>query len=62
MSERTYMDALRDDMAVFEVTEEDVEDRNTWRWKFRRRDPSRVKPKGKDNYRHITTGIYLATL
>ena len=29
------MDAVREDMAVVEVTEEDAEDRTKWRWKIR---------------------------
>ena len=29
-----YMDAVREDMGVVEVTEEDAEDRNKWRWKI----------------------------
>ena len=28
------MYAVREDMAVVEVTEEDAEDRTTWRWKI----------------------------
>ena len=31
------MDAVREDMAVAEVTEEVAEDRTGWRWKIRRR-------------------------
>ena len=31
---RMYMDAVREDMAVVEVTEEDAEDRTKWRWKI----------------------------
>ena len=30
-----FMDAVREDMAVVEVTEEDAEGRNKWRWKIR---------------------------
>ena len=29
-----YMDAMREDMTVIEVTEEDTEDRSKWRWKI----------------------------
>ena len=29
-----FMDAVREDMAVIEVTEEDAEDRTEWRWKI----------------------------
>ena len=32
---RRFMDAVREDMAVAEVTEEDAEDRTEWRWKIR---------------------------
>ena len=30
-----FMVAVRDNMAVVEVTEEDAEDRANWRWKIR---------------------------
>ena len=33
------MDAVREDMAVVEVTEKDTEDRTKWRWKIRRGNP-----------------------
>ena len=33
------MDVVKEDMAEVEVTEEDTEDRNNWRWKIRRGDP-----------------------
>ena len=29
------MDVVKEDMAEVEVTEEDTEDRNNWRWKSR---------------------------
>ena len=32
---RGFMDVVKDDMAEVEVTEEDTEDRNNWRWKIR---------------------------
>ena len=32
---RRFMDVLKEDMAEVEVTEEDTEDRNNWRWKIR---------------------------
>ena len=32
---RRYMDAVRKDMAVVEVTEEDAKDKTEWRWKIR---------------------------
>ena len=35
-------------MAGVEVTEEDTEDRNNWRWKIRCGDPYREKPKGEE--------------
>ena len=33
------MDAVREDMAVVEVTEQDAEDSTEWRWKIRNDDP-----------------------
>ena len=33
------MDVVKEDMAEVEVTEEDAEDRNNWRWKIRCVDP-----------------------
>ena len=36
---RKYMDAVREEMAVVEVTEEDTEVRTKWRWKIRCGDP-----------------------
>ena len=32
---RRFMDVVKEDMAEVEVTEEDTEDRNKWRWKIR---------------------------
>ena len=32
---RTFMDVMKEDMAEVEVTEEDTEYRNNWRWKIR---------------------------
>ena len=32
---RRFMDAVREDMAEIEVTEEDAEDRNKWKWEIR---------------------------
>ena len=32
---RRFVDAVREDMAAVEVTEEDTEDRNNWRWTIR---------------------------
>ena len=29
---RRFMDAVREDMAEVEMTEEEAEDRNKWRW------------------------------
>ena len=29
------MDVMKEDMVEVEVTEEDTEDRNNWRWKMR---------------------------
>ena len=34
-----YMDAMRDDMAVIEVTDEDAEGITDWRWNIRCGDP-----------------------
>ena len=36
---RRFMDAVREDMAEVEVTEEDTEDMNNWRWKLCSGDP-----------------------
>ena len=36
---RRFMDVVREDMVEVEVTEEDTEDRNNWRWKIRWGDP-----------------------
>ena len=32
---RRFMDVVKEDMAAVEVTEEDTEDGNNWRWKIR---------------------------
>ena len=34
-----FMDVVKEDMAEVEVTEEDTEDRNNWRWKIHCGDP-----------------------
>ena len=34
-----FMDVVKEVMAEVEVTEEDTEDRNNWRWKLRCGDP-----------------------
>ena len=36
---RRFMDVVKEDMAEVEVTEEDTEDRNNWRWKICCGDP-----------------------
>ena len=36
---RRFMDVVKEDMADVEVTQEDTEDRNNWRWKIRCGDP-----------------------
>ena len=36
---RRFMDVVKEDTADVEVTEEDTEDRNNWRWKIRCGDP-----------------------
>ena len=33
------MDVVKEDMAEVEMTEEDTEDRNIWRWKIRSGNP-----------------------
>ena len=38
-SKRRFMDVVKEAMAEVEVTEEDTEDRNNWRWKIRCDDP-----------------------
>ena len=32
---RRFMDLVKEDLAEVEVTEEDTEDMNNWRWKIR---------------------------
>ena len=34
-TKRRFMDVVKEDVAVVEVTEEDAEDRTKWRWKIR---------------------------
>ena len=48
-----FMDAVKEDMAVVEVTEEDTEDRNKWRWKICCGDPWREK----NNNIYVSTEI-----
>ena len=36
---KRFMDIEKEDMAVVEVTHEDTEDGNNWRWKIRCGDP-----------------------
>ena len=36
---RRFTDVVKEDMAVTEVTEQDAEDRNNWRWKIHCSDP-----------------------
>ena len=36
---RRFIDVVKEDMAEVEVTEEDTEDRNNWRWKICCGDP-----------------------
>ena len=45
---RRFTDAVREDMAEVEVTEEDAEDRTKWRWNIRCADPGREKPNEED--------------
>ena len=40
---RRFTDVVKEDMAEVEVTEEDTEDRNNWRWKIGCGDPWREK-------------------
>ena len=42
---RRFMDVVKEDMAEVEVTMEDTDDRNNWRWKIRCGDPCWEKPK-----------------
>ena len=42
---RRFMDVVKEDMAEVEVTEEDTEGRNNWRWKIRSGDLWWEKPK-----------------
>ena len=37
--QQRFMDAVREDMAVAEVAEEDAEDRTKWRWTISCGDP-----------------------
>ena len=46
---RRFMDVVKEDMAEVEVTEEDTEDRNNWRWKIRCGDPCWENPKEEKN-------------
>ena len=45
---RMFMDVVKEDMAEVEVTEEDTEVRNNWRWKIRCGDPWWDKLKEED--------------
>ena len=36
---RRFMDVVKEDIAEVEVTKEDAEDRNNWRWKISCGDP-----------------------
>ena len=38
-AKRRFMDVVKEDMAQVEVTEEDTEGRNNWRWKIHFGDP-----------------------
>ena len=49
---RRFMDAVREDMSVVEVTDEDAEDRTEWRWKIRCGDTRWEKPKEEENNFH----------
>ena len=46
---RRFMDVAKEDTAEVEVTEEDTEDRNNWRWKIRCGDPRWEKPKEEED-------------
>ena len=50
------MDVVKEDMAEVEVTEEDTEDRNNWKWKIRCGDPWWEKPKKEEERRADSTG------
>ena len=43
-----FTDAVKEDMAEVEVTEEDTEDRSEWRWKICCGDPWREKEEDSD--------------
>ena len=43
-SKQRFMDAVKEDMAEVELTEEDTDDRNIWRWKICCGDPWWEKP------------------
>ena len=50
---RRFTDTVKEDMDEVEVTEEDTEDRNSWRWNIHCGDPnwrSRKKKKKKHGY------------
>ena len=52
---RRFMDVVKEDMAEVEVTEEDTEDRNNWRWKICCGDPWWEKPKEEEEYYMVMT-------
>ena len=45
MPKRRFKDVVKVDLAEVDVTEEDTEGRNNWRWKIRCGDPCWEKPK-----------------
>ena len=54
------MDLVKEDMADIEVTQEDTEDRNNWRWKIRCAIPDVIsrkkKMKKKEDHLYIIIG------
>ena len=58
-SKRIIMDVVKDDMADVEVTEEDTEDRNNWRWKIRCGDHWWEKLKEEESSVHINILLLL---
>ena len=56
---RRFMDVVKEDMAEVEVTEEDTEDRNNWRWKTRCGNPDGEIRKKKEGTMILITIITL---
>ena len=54
-----FFDAVREDTAVVEVTEEDADKTTKWRWEICCCNPEREHPKKEEEYIYIT--IYIGT-